>query len=79
MLRCSDNSLYTGIANDVDRRFAEHQAQGPKAARYVRGRAPLELVYQRSIGSRAEALSEEYRIKQLTRTAKEKLISADSG
>ena len=79
MLRCADNSLYTGIATDVKRRFDEHQAQGPKAARYVRGSAPLELVYQRSIGSRAEALSEEHRIKQLTRTAKEKLISADPG
>lgn len=79
MLRCCDNSLYTGIATDVKRRFDEHQTQGPKAARYVRGRAPLELVYQRSIGSRAEASSEEYRIKQLTKTAKEKLISTGRG
>ena len=44
LVRCSDNSLYTGIATDVARRFAEHQAQGPKTARYLRGRAALTLV-----------------------------------
>jgi putative endonuclease len=40
-----DGSLYTGIANDVDRRFGEHVLRGPKAAKYLRVRLPLEIVY----------------------------------
>lgn len=74
ILRCSDNSLYTGVATDVQRRFAEHQLQGPKSAKYTRGRGPLELVYSCAVGTRSEAMSEEYRIKQLKKVDKEKLI-----
>jgi len=76
IIRCADNSLYTGITTDVARRFAEHQSQGPKSARYVRGRAPLQIVYARSVGSRANALSEEFRIKRLSKTCKEVLIQS---
>ncbi len=50
ILRCGDGSLYTGVATDVARRFGEHQSQGPKAAKYVRGRTPLELGQQRETG-----------------------------
>lgn len=75
LIRCGDNSLYCGISNDVSRRLTEHQSQGPKCAKYLRGRTPLNLVYQRVIGTRAEASSEEYRIKNLSRRAKDLLIS----
>lgn len=71
---CGDSSLYTGIATDVSRRFAEHQAQGPKTARYLRGRGPLELVYQCQAGDRSAALKLEYQIKQLSRADKLKLV-----
>jgi putative endonuclease len=74
ILRCGDESLYTGVATDVTRRFGEHQSQGPKAAKYVRGRTPLELVYTREIGTRSEAQKEEWRIKQLSRAQKEALL-----
>ena len=43
IIRCGDLSLYTGIATDVDRRFAEHESQGAKAAKYLRGATPLDL------------------------------------
>jgi|TARA_B110000093_G_scaffold32562_1_gene33277 putative endonuclease len=74
MLRCGDDSLYTGVATDVARRLGEHQAQGPKAAKYLRGRAPLKLVYTREVGTRSEALKEEWRIKRLSRAQKEALL-----
>jgi len=74
ILRCGDGSLYTGTATDVARRFGEHQAQGPKAAKYVRGRAPLKLVHTREVGTRSEALKEEWRIKRLSRAQKEALL-----
>jgi len=77
LVRCADSSLYTGIATDVARRFAEHQAQGPKTARYLRGRAPLTLVFQCPAGDRSTALKLEYRIKQLPRADKLKLVAGD--
>ena len=65
LIRCGDGSLYTGIATDVDRRLAEHLSQGPKSAKYLRGRLPLEIVYRKEIGTRSEASKEELRIKRL--------------
>lgn len=77
LVRCADNSLYTGIATDVTRRFSEHQAQGPKTARYLRGRAPLALVFQCPAGDRSTAQKLEYRIKQLSKADKLKLVAGD--
>lgn len=74
MLRCVDGTLYTGVAIDVERRLEEHQSGGPKAAKYVRGRGPVALVYRREIGTRSEACKEEWRIKQLSRVQKEALL-----
>jgi putative endonuclease len=76
MLRCGDGSLYTGVALDVRRRLLEHQSQGPKAAKYVRGRTPLTLVYCREVGTRSQALQEEWRLKRLSRARKEQVIAA---
>lgn len=72
LLRCGDGSFYTGIATDVSRRIGEHE-QGKRGAKYLRGRGPLELVYQRSVGDRSVALRIEYRLKQLPRIEKEDL------
>jgi putative endonuclease len=78
MLRCSDGSLYTGIATDVPRRVAEH-GSAAKGARYLRGRGPLELVLQSEVGDRSLATRAELRIKGLSKYAKEKLIASKHG
>lgn len=65
IIRCGDGTLYTGIATDVQRRFGEHLSQGSKAAKYLRGRLPLEIVYRKEIGNRSEASKEELRIKRM--------------
>ena len=72
ILRCKDNTLYTGITTDVEKRLEAHRSG--KGAKYTRGRAPLELVYQESCGSHSNALKREAEIKKLPRTAKELLV-----
>jgi putative endonuclease len=74
LVRCRNGSLYTGIATDVARRFAEHQNEKGKAAKYLRGKGPLQLVFERTIGDRQLALSVERRIKKLSKARKETLI-----
>ena len=76
IVRCRDGSLYTGIATDVDRRLAEHEAN--KGSKYLRGRGPLKLVLKRRVGEKGRALKIERKIKDLSRQAKEQLIE-DSG
>ena len=74
LLRCADGSLYTGIAVDVGRRIDEHR-QGRRGARYLRGRGPLELVYQAEAGDRSTASRLEHRVKCLTKADKEALVA----
>lgn len=76
LLRCVDNSLYTGITTDLNRRLAEHNGENNnnKGARYTRHRRPVCLVYSETLANRASASQREYAIKQLSRTAKEQLI-----
>ena len=52
LIRCHDGSLYTGITTNVARRFAEHQGNGDTGAKYIRGRGPLVLVFQKKLGYR---------------------------
>jgi len=79
LIRCHGGNLYTGITTDVTRRFEEHQESGPKGAKYLRGRGPLELVLSRKIGSKSLALKIERKIKQLTKAQKEKLLHEKRG
>ncbi|WP_038907035.1 GIY-YIG nuclease family protein [Dickeya oryzae] len=72
LLRTGSGWLYTGITTDVDRRLAEHQ--NGKGARSLRGKGPLTLVYHCVAGDRSTALKWEYRIKQLTKLQKERLV-----
>jgi putative endonuclease len=74
LVRCDDGSLYTGIATNVRRRLAEHQEGAPRGARRLRGRGPLELVFERAVGDRSLALRLERRIKRLPRPRKEELV-----
>ena len=69
MVRCADTALYTGIATDVARRFAEHR--GDNGAKYLRGRGPLQLVFAVEAGSRAQASQMESKLKRLARRDKE--------
>jgi putative endonuclease len=75
MVRCGDGTVYTGVATDVARRFADHTAQGRRCARYLRGRLPLHLAFVVSVGSRGDALRAEAAAKRLSRRAKEDLIA----
>jgi putative endonuclease len=75
MIRCGDNSLYTGITIDVDRRLLEHQGQGPKSAKYVRGKGPLLLVFTTPVGTKSAASRLELRVKKCSKTVKEKIVA----
>ena len=73
ILRCGDDTLYTGSTDDVPRRLAVHNSG--KGAKYTRGRLPVEVVYSESCESYSAALKREYAIKQLTRREKLRLIA----
>ncbi|GJM12896.1 MAG: hypothetical protein DHS20C12_12990 [Pseudohongiella sp.] len=79
LIRTAAGSLYTGVTTDVSRRFAEHENKDEKnkGAKALRGKGPLRLVFELLVGSRSEALQLEYRVKQLSRTNKERLIGRD--
>jgi putative endonuclease len=73
LARCSDGTIYTGIARDVAARMAAHEAG--RGARYTRGRGPLAVCAVRRCASQGEALRLEYAVKRLVRAQKEKLLS----
>ncbi|MCR5736403.1 MAG: GIY-YIG nuclease family protein [Eubacterium sp.] len=74
ILRCEDNSLYTGITTDVERRFQEHAEKGEKGAKYTRTRDVkcIEAVWR--CANRPQASKLEYRIKKLDKKKKQTLI-----
>lgn len=72
ILRCGDDTLYTGITTDIDRRLEAH-SQG-RGAKYTRGRGPLEIVYREVCGSHSQALRRELEIKALSRREKLALL-----
>lgn len=73
MVRCRDNSLYTGYTNDPQRRLAVHNAG--KGAKYTRSRLPVVLVYQEECTDKLAAQRREYALKQLTKAQKEALCT----
>jgi putative endonuclease len=73
ILKCKDDTLYTGITNDLDRRIGAHVAG--KGAKYTKGRAPLKLIYQEEWSSKGDALKREIQIKKLRKDDKLKLIA----
>lgn len=77
LVRCGDGTLYTGIATDVCRRIEEHRQGEGKGAKYLRGRGPLQLVFEKPVGQRGLALRVERRIKKLPKTHKEALIEQE--
>ena len=71
LLQCSDDTLYCGITNDLEKRLAVHNAG--EGAKYTRGRTPVKLVYQESCVDKSTALKREMQIKQMPRSEKLKL------
>jgi putative endonuclease len=73
---CTDNSLYTGITTDMERRFRQHAES--RGARYFRGRQPDKVVYLESGHTRSTASKREIAIKKLLRVDKLQLIASNS-
>lgn len=76
ILRCSDDTLYCGWTNNLEKRLASHNAG--KGAKYTHTRIPIELVYYETFETKEEAMRREFAIKQLTRQQKLKLIEKKS-
>ena len=74
ILKCADDSLYTGVAKNVEKRLHEHNFDDKKAAKYTRSRRPVTLVFSERVKTRSAALKRELQIKSLTRSQKQKLI-----
>lgn len=75
ILRCGDDTLYTGSTDDIARRLTAHNSG--KGAKYTRGRGPLELVYSEELSTHSDALKREIAIKRLTRKEKLMLIQKE--
>lgn len=74
MLRCSDDSLYTGVTKDLGRRMEEHNNDNQLGSKYTRARRPVFLVYQEDHATRSAACKREFAIKQLSKQEKEVLV-----
>jgi len=72
MLRCSDNSIYTGYTTDLKKRLDTHNKG--KGAKYTRTRLPVDLLYFEEFSTKSSALKREYAIKQLSKKQKENMI-----
>ncbi|MBP1890083.1 putative endonuclease [Clostridium moniliforme] len=72
IIKCKDNSLYTGWTNNLEERFKAH-SEG-RGAKYTKGRGPLELVYFEEYENKVDAMKREWKIKKLNKKDKLKLI-----
>lgn len=76
IVECSDGTLYTGWTNDLEKRIKMHNSG--KGAKYTKTRLPVVLKYFEEFQTKEEAMSREYKIKQLSRKEKQKLIEKNS-
>lgn len=74
IVKCSDETFYTGWTNDLEKRIEMHNSG--KGAKYTKARLPVELVYYEAFDAKEEAMSREWHIKRLSRSEKQKLIEA---
>ncbi|MFL0195595.1 GIY-YIG nuclease family protein [Clostridium sp. WILCCON 0269] len=72
ILRCKDETLYTGYTNNLQKRIQAHSNK--KGAKYTMGRLPVQLVYYEKYNSKKEAMCREYAIKKMSRENKLNLI-----
>jgi len=75
ILKCKDNSYYTGITKNIEKRIADHISGN--GAKYTRGRAPLKLIHTEIFKNRSTATKREFEIKKLSKIKKEILIKPD--
>ncbi|TYB32107.1 MAG: GIY-YIG nuclease family protein [Candidatus Mcinerneyibacterium aminivorans] len=73
IVRCRDNTLYTGWTTNLKRRLNEHNKE--KGAKYTRGRTPVKLVYYEKLNSKSRALKREHEIKKMKKIQKEELVN----
>ena len=76
MLRCEDESIYTGSTGSLERRINEHLSASPKASKYTRSHKAVKLEAAFSCESKNDALRLEYRIKQLKKPQKESIVES---
>ena len=72
IIKCSDQTLYTGITNNLPKRLEMHELG--QAAKYTRGRGPFKLVYQEFLENRSLSTKRESEIKKLSKEDKNSLI-----
>ena len=72
ILLCNDDTLYTGITNDIENRLTQHETGA--GAKYTKGRGPFRIVYQEGAPDRSTASKREYEIKKMTKSQKLKMI-----
>jgi putative endonuclease len=77
MVRCSDNSLYTGITKNIEKRLHEHNSGNKCGAKYTRSRGPVSLVYTEKAESHSHAAKREHEIKKMDKQSKEKMLLND--
>lgn len=73
IVRCNDNSLYTGIAKDLAKRISDHNIS-KTWAKYTKSRRPVTLIWSKKVADRNEASQLELKIKKLWREKKEEMI-----
>ena len=76
ILKCSDNTLYTGFTVDIKSRIDKHNSG--KASKYTRGRLPVKLVYFEVFSTKTDALKREYEIKQFSKDKKNHIIKSNN-
>jgi putative endonuclease len=77
ILKCNDNSLYTGISTNIEKRLKQHNYG--IASKYTRARRPVKLLYREEANTKSEALIRERKIKNYSRKDKEKLVKFGQG
>jgi putative endonuclease len=74
ILRCSDNTFYTGITTNIKRRIRQHDGEIKGGATYTKGRSPVKVIYVEKNLTKSEALKKEILIKKLSRKQKQNFI-----
>ena len=78
IVRCSDNSLYSGQTNNLQKRIKEHNSNGSRSAKYLRAKKPVKLVYFEKYPTIQLALKREFEVKKWPKVKKEELIAKRS-
>lgn len=79
ILECNNNTFYTGITNNLKKRLRQHNGEIVGGAFYTRNKRPVKLIYTEEYETHIDAARREVKIKQMTRTQKENLVSRYKG